>query len=336
MTNTDILLTLSAELSRDTPARARFARLLQGLRQLIPCDATALLQLHGNTLIPLAADGLSPDTLGRRFVVDEHPRFARILLSREPVRFAADSPLPDPYDGLINAPPEQLHVHDCLGVALYLDEAPWGVLTLDALEPDSFERIEPQLLRRFIRLTEANIKLADLLARLQQRADQNRQVAQALSDELGQQTLIGQSKAMQALQLDIEMVAHSDLPVLITGETGVGKELVARQLHAGSMRADAPLVYVNCAALPESLVESELFGHTRGAFSGAAQARAGRFELADGGTLFWTRSVNCPCRYNPSYCARYKMARFNGSAATISARLMYASSQPPIVTCSRR
>ena len=147
---TEVFLAVSAELSRETPAHERFQRLLQGLRQVFPCDAAALLQLHESTLIPLAADGLSPDTLGRRFVVDEHPRFARILLSHEPVRFAADSPLPDPYDGLINAPPEQLHVHDCLGIALHVDERPWGVLTLDALEPGSFDRIDPQELRTFV------------------------------------------------------------------------------------------------------------------------------------------------------------------------------------------
>ncbi len=81
-------------------------------------------------------------------------------------------------------------------------------------------------------------------------------------------------------------MAPGDLTVLITGETGVGKELVARQLHAASSRADKPLVSVNCAALPDTLVESELFGHVRGAFSGAVGDRLGKFEMAHGGTLF--------------------------------------------------
>jgi anaerobic nitric oxide reductase transcription regulator len=80
-------------------------------------------------------------------------------------------------------------------------------------------------------------------------------------------------------------VAPSDLTVLILGETGVGKELVAQQLHAGSQRAQQTLVHVNCAALPETLAESELFGHRKGAFTGALQDRSGKFELADGGTL---------------------------------------------------
>src|SRR5699024_166541 len=77
-----------------------------------------------------------------------------------------------------------------------------------------------------------------------------------------------------------------ELPVLLTGETGVGKELFARRLHLGSRRCRKPLIQVNCAALPESLAESELFGHVKGAFSGAGNARAGRFEAANGGTLF--------------------------------------------------
>ena len=85
---------------------------------------------------------------------------------------------------------------------------------------------------------------------------------------------------------EIELVGGSDLTVLITGETGVGKELVAQAIHARSPRAEQPLISLNCAALPETLVESELFGHVRGAFTGAVGDRRGKFELADGGTLF--------------------------------------------------
>ncbi len=97
---------------------------------------------------------------------------------------------------------------------------------------------------------------------------------------------IGESPALQRVREQIAQVAPTDSTVLIQGETGTGKELVARAIHEKSARRERPLIKVNCAALPRELVESELFGHERGAFTGAVQQRRGRFELADGGTLF--------------------------------------------------
>src|SRR5690606_25863853 len=98
--------------------------------------------------------------------------------------------------------------------------------------------------------------------------------------------IIGHSSALQQVLHEVDVVAQSDLPVLLMGETGTGKELFAQRVHASSARAKGPMVHVNCAALPESLAESELFGHVRGAFSGASTDRAGRFEAARGGTIF--------------------------------------------------
>ena len=98
--------------------------------------------------------------------------------------------------------------------------------------------------------------------------------------------IIGSSKAMCNLLRDVERVAATSTSVLILGETGTGKELIARAIHNASKRGDKPLVKVNCAALPATLIESELFGHERGSFTGATAKRAGRFQLADGGTIF--------------------------------------------------
>ena len=97
--------------------------------------------------------------------------------------------------------------------------------------------------------------------------------------------LVGGSKAMQEVMRTIEMAAPSSASVLITGETGSGKEIVARTIHKLSPRAAGPFVAINCSAIPETLMESEIFGHERGAFTGAAERRVGCFELADGGTL---------------------------------------------------
>jgi two-component system nitrogen regulation response regulator NtrX len=101
-----------------------------------------------------------------------------------------------------------------------------------------------------------------------------------------EEVLLGESAAMARLREEIARVAPTDARVLIVGENGTGKELVARAIHRMSPRADSPLVEVNCAAIPEELIESELFGHRKGSFTGAVEDRRGKFEEADGGTLF--------------------------------------------------
>lgn len=105
-------------------------------------------------------------------------------------------------------------------------------------------------------------------------------------DAAGRFKIIGQTARMHKIYAMIEKVARSPTTALITGESGTGKELVARALHEHSDRASAPFIQVNCGAIPESLFESELFGHEKGAFTGAVAAKPGKFELADGGTLF--------------------------------------------------
>jgi two-component system NtrC family response regulator len=108
----------------------------------------------------------------------------------------------------------------------------------------------------------------------------------ALKDRYRLGSILGKSGVMQELFSIIDRVARADVPVLIQGESGTGKELVARAIHEASTRVDGPFVALNCAAVPETLLESEFFGHEKGAFTGATQAHAGRFEQADGGTLF--------------------------------------------------
>ena len=102
----------------------------------------------------------------------------------------------------------------------------------------------------------------------------------------GFEGIVGDSSALRAMLRNVRKVAGVETTVLLTGETGTGKELIARAIHAASPRRDRPLIKMNCGAIPQGLVESELFGHERGAFTGALQRRIGRFEMADRGTLF--------------------------------------------------
>ncbi|GIW94696.1 MAG: sigma-54-dependent Fis family transcriptional regulator [Pirellulaceae bacterium] len=115
---------------------------------------------------------------------------------------------------------------------------------------------------------------------------ENQQLRSLLRSRQPNRQIIGKSPAMQEVFRLIERAGPSDMAILIQGESGTGKELVAHALHRASRRADKPMVVINCAALPEALLESELFGHERGAFTGAVSAKPGLFEVADGGTLF--------------------------------------------------
>jgi anaerobic nitric oxide reductase transcription regulator len=296
------LLDIARDLTASLAAEDRYARLLAAIRRAVPCDAACLLRLEGQELVPVAKHGLVADTLARRFGRREHPRLDVILGSNEPVRFAPDSPLPDPFDGLLEKDPHALeHIHACLGCALTEGGEVIGALTVDALEPHAFDHLNQQFLATLGALAGAAMRTTALVDALQRRAEQHGRVARELQRHAIETSgdMIGASPALQRLLDEIAMVARSDLAVLVTGETGVGKERVAHQIHALSGRRDEALIHVNCAALPESIAESELFGHVAGAFTGAARERAGKFEVADGGTLFLDEVGELPLTLQP-------------------------------------
>ena len=284
--------TIIYDLSRELPKHQRYNRLLQAWRDIFSCDACVLLKLEGDNLVPKSANGLQIEAMGRYFPIAEHPRFEQILanyeneVQKKVLRFDAACDLPDPYDGLIQTPDGQLNVHDCMGAVLVIDNKPWGIVTMDALNPQRFDLLDPQILNSMIGLTEVVIKTANLIFALDQKVQRQEQVTASLISEKFSEEMIGSSSAMNMLNLEIDLVADSDLAALIYGESGSGKELVARRIHMASKRAKEALITVNCAALPETMVESELFGHVAGAFTGATKNRLGKFELADGGTLF--------------------------------------------------
>ncbi len=281
--STDSLARIALDLQLGISHQDRFHRLIQSVRSLLNSDASALLRYEGGQFIPLAIDGLMQDVLGRRFALKDHPRLEAIARAGDVVRFPADSALPDPYDGLL-PDHDDFKVHACVGLPLFSDQTLIGALTIDGMNPAQFDGISDEELRLVGALAAAALDNALLLERLARQSSEPLVPGTRPGPE--QPEMIGHSPAMARLRHEIDVVASSELNVLILGETGVGKELIAKAVHGGSPRAHAPLVYLNCAALPESVAESELFGHVKGAFTGAIHNRAGKFELADKGTLF--------------------------------------------------
>jgi Nif-specific regulatory protein len=175
-----------------------------------------------------------------------------------------------------------------IGVPVLLTGTTVGVLSVDRLfgpeisfeEDVRFLTVLAALIAQFLNLHRAIHKDRELLVQ------ENLSLKEKLHGRYHRHQIIGQSKAMQEVYWNIERVAPSVATVLLLGESGTGKELVARAVHDASPRKNKPFIKVNCAALPENLLESELFGHEKGAFTGAVVARIGRFEQADGGTIF--------------------------------------------------
>jgi anaerobic nitric oxide reductase transcription regulator len=300
----DPLLAIAVDLTASLASQDRLSRLLDSVRRAIPCDAAAVLALSGRDLVPLTVHGLAPEVLGRRFPRAEHPRLDLVVANGVPIRFPADSSLPDPYDGLLLANPDATRdVHACLGCPLVEGHEVIGVLTVDALAPGAFDHLDDQFLRMLGALAGAALQTGRLIEALEASSRHHEQVAHVLQRDAalrdGGDQIIGTSPCIARVRQEIELVARSHFAVLITGETGVGKELVARSVHRFSERNQRPLIYVNCAALPETIIESELFGHLRGAFTGANSERAGKFEIADGGTLFLDEVGELPLHVQP-------------------------------------
>lgn len=286
MLSADTFTRIALDLQRGNSHSERFEQMIQSVRQLFHSDASALLRYDRGTFVPLAVDGLSADVMGRRFRVSEHPRLEAIARAGDVVRFPPESDLPDPYDNLIDKL-GYLPVHACMGIPLLSEGVLIGALTIDGLNPSQFDSFDDEDLSLIGALASAALGNALLLEQMASDphgagAPPVRQPAAAGSDG----EMIGTSPAMQQLRGEIGVVAGTDLNVLILGETGTGKELIARAIHAGSTRRASPLIYLNCAALPENVAESELFGHVKGAFTGAIHNRTGKFELAHQGTLF--------------------------------------------------
>ncbi len=173
-------------------------------------------------------------------------------------------------------------------VPIKLDGRTVGALSVDrqAERTDSFEA-NVRLLNILATMVAQAIKLNKLVeSERKLLQDENVRLRRELKTRFDMRNMVGTSNAMQAVYRLVEQVAESSATVLIRGESGTGKDLVAHAVHYNSLRADKPFIKVNCTAMPETLLESELFGHEKGAFTGAVERKLGRFERANGGTIF--------------------------------------------------
>ncbi len=187
-------------------------------------------------------------------------------------------------------------LQSCLWVPMHFGDEVGGTLFFGKHEPRSYDSVDVEVASvvasRFVlgiqhqRLAEEQRRVASVERRARTLEQSLKSARSELYERYGFEQIIGRSPILRETLTRAAQVARTDTTVLITGESGTGKELVARAIHHASPRADGPFVAVNCAALPDTLLESELFGHERGAFTGADRQKPGRFELAARGTLF--------------------------------------------------
>lgn len=286
------LVSGQADLTRPQGLREVLERALESLAAVIPYDLATIFRLTGDELKVLASAGPLSSSRIRQHALQltRFPTMKRALEMRRPVPLSEHhhtSDEGDPYQGVLDLP----HGHSCMVVPMFAGQRNLGIITFDRSVCQTYPSPQVELAGVYGQLIAMAILFAEqasLLDRYRhQLKEQNRILVQeTLSDGWATHMLESSTSPLMIQLVRLaRQVASVDLPVHISGETGTGKEVLARAIHGWSPRVDSPFVTLNCSALPEHLVESELFGHVKGAFSGADRDRRGRFLTANGGTL---------------------------------------------------
>jgi transcriptional regulator with GAF, ATPase, and Fis domain len=292
------------DLTQDLEAAARLGasvelvdRLLgesiDALGELVPFDLATVMELRDDSLRVRVARGTlaGPKVEQHQLSLDRFPSVRDLLETGSTRAFTEHDHSDgdgDPFDGVLDLP----HGHSCMVVPLRVRGEPLGIMTFDRQVCGQYSDSVVQLADVFGKLLGVAMSYgaqSSLLARMRdQLGEHSRLLSEKLTGEVeaGRLLAASRSPAMSQVVRVARQVAPTDTPVLISGETGTGKEVLANAIHGWSRRSGRPLVSLNCAVLPEGLVESELFGHVKGAFSGATTNRMGRFQVANGGTLF--------------------------------------------------
>ncbi len=282
-----LLYEVSRRLDESLDLRVVLPPVLGALAHYMDMNYGTVTILHGDTgqIMIEAAHGLTPAQARRaRYRLGEGVT-GSVIQTGEPIIIPrkSESPLILDRTGRGKRPDTAF-----ICVPIKIGQEVAGALSVDTpTKPETELRKDARLLCIVASMIAQAVQLRRVALQEQERlADENRRLRGELRERFRPANMIGASHEIRHVFEQIAQVARTNATVLVYGETGTGKELIAQAIHYNSARAEGPFVRVHCAALPESLVESELFGHVRGAFTGAVRDRKGRFELANGGTLF--------------------------------------------------
>ncbi len=274
--------------------------ILNALKELVDYELAVILKFSNQrTLAVQKADGpLFNETIAHFSInLEDRKDLAELISRKEPYLFPVDEKHMDTYEEILDLPDG----HSCMIAPLHLEDSPVGLLTLDHRE---CRKYTPEIVRfissisKLISIVLAQNDTSRYLMEQSRKLTEERNLLLQMDNGLFRD-VVGRSGPWQAVLDSVKMVAGSDLSVLIQGETGTGKEEIARLVHRLSSRNDGPFIALNCSALTPSLAESELFGHEKGAFTGAGSRKKGRFELAHGGTLFLDEIGDLPLELQP-------------------------------------